>query len=258
NGQHCTCELFMPPIDPGAPYHCWECLHGFSKHPEAQSGSRSSLAVKVESKPNSNDSQQLLKVFNEWKTSSLSSNNIDPVLVDIKVGTWLLLVNVLDNQHQCAHITHASELAFQRSWTHKDVDSYVNHVFPVPMGFAATADKGKGKELKCHWKLISKEKQHYQLPSVDQLTGEDLWWYQGQTTSPIADQNVIIDIIQTSLITSITNRIYHSALHTPVPKDIYASWDPEGMLSSSDKDVSQPVQKWNLDQHAGGMLDILQ
>ncbi|KAL4062737.1 hypothetical protein J3A83DRAFT_4085002, partial [Scleroderma citrinum] len=87
----------------------------------------------------------------------------------IKVGTWLLLVNVLDNagklcqtvvysrmklqkmeQHQCAHITHVSKLAFQRSWTHKDVDSYVNHVFLISMGFAATADKGKGKELKCH------------------------------------------------------------------------------------------------------------
>ncbi|KAI6140194.1 hypothetical protein BKA82DRAFT_166889, partial [Pisolithus tinctorius] len=79
---------------------------------------------------------------------------------DILVGTWLLLINALDEHQQCVHTgANVAKFAFQQDWTHDNVNKYLReHIFPCLMGYALMHKKGKSK-VTCCWKLAFKEKQ---------------------------------------------------------------------------------------------------
>ena len=106
-------------------------------------------------------------------------------------------------QCQCAHTgTNVTKFAFCRNWTHEEVDRYIKQdVFLCPMEYASEHDKGKGKEPTCYWKLLSKEKQCYELAvTKGPPTGDDLLHYQGREKCGVSNSSIIIGT-STSLIT---------------------------------------------------------
>ncbi|KAI6018778.1 hypothetical protein PISMIDRAFT_37688, partial [Pisolithus microcarpus 441] len=120
-----------------------------------------------------------------------SSSPRDNSQIEVQVGTWLLLVNMVDTvqQHRCAHTgTNAAKLSFRRSWSHEELNTYITEiVFPLQMQYAmtATSRKGKGKQISL-WKLINKEKQRYELAvTKGPPTGEDLFHYRGRNSNII-------------------------------------------------------------------------
>lgn len=73
-GQACTCECFTPPSNPEAPYYCWECQHGFSKHPEALDPTRDAPRKQDGT---TSGKKRLISIFKE-KTSSGSAGRSLP------------------------------------------------------------------------------------------------------------------------------------------------------------------------------------
>ncbi|KAI5980758.1 hypothetical protein F5J12DRAFT_731104 [Pisolithus orientalis] len=182
NGKQCSCRMFTAPANKNARYHCRECTHGFSNHPEAQFSNKSpKLTMDVKVEPATGN--RLLDVFHQRKTSRTMElpNSLQHVREeqDVLVGTWLLLINALD---ECVHTgANAAKFAFRRDWTHDDVDKYLReHVFPRPMEYALMHKKGKSK-ASCCWKLAFKEKQRFGLAVTEDLpTGQDLFYYRGR------------------------------------------------------------------------------
>ncbi|KAI6035203.1 hypothetical protein F5J12DRAFT_15889 [Pisolithus orientalis] len=243
NGKQCSCRMFTAPANKNARYHCRECTHGFSNHPEAQFSNKSpKLTMDVKVEPATGN--RLLDVFHQRKTSRtmelpnslqhvreevlkgfcagssgtqrvtstkikkpnstgkrVPSGNHDGSQQDVLVGTWLLLIDALDEageliqtkpllrtemytaeHRQCVHTgANAAKFAFRRDWTHDDVDKYLReHVFPRPMEYALMHKKGKSK-ASCCWKLAFKEKQRFGLAVTEDLpTGQDLFYYRGR------------------------------------------------------------------------------
>ncbi|KIN99434.1 hypothetical protein M404DRAFT_30482 [Pisolithus tinctorius Marx 270] len=278
NGKQCSCRMFTAPANKNARYHCHECMHGFSNHPEAQFSNKSpKLTMDVKVEPATGN--RLLDVFRQRKTSRtmelpnslqhvreevlkgfragssgtqrvtstnikkpnstgkrVPSGNHDGSQQDVLVGTWLLLINALDEageliqtkplsrtemytaeHQQCVHTgANAAKFAFRRDWTHDDVDKYLReHVFPRPMEYALMHKKGKSK-ASCCWKLAFKEKQRFGLAVTEDLpTGQDLFYYRGRFKCG-TDSSIII------------------ALCSHVPEEEYASWGPRKHQESSE------------------------
>lgn len=98
-------------------------------------------------------------------------------------------------QRQCAHTdANATKFAFQKNWTHKEVDRYIKqYIFPCPMDYVSGCSKGKGKDPTCYWKLLNKEKQQYELAVTRGLpTGADLFRYRGREKCAVSDSGIII------------------------------------------------------------------
>ncbi|KIJ06238.1 hypothetical protein PAXINDRAFT_20559 [Paxillus involutus ATCC 200175] len=163
-----------------------------------------------------------------------------------KVGTWICLINYLDDNghlgqvqlpthtalHEmerrgCAHVERADEFTFDIAWTHQQVDEYLRHtVFPAPFEYLERSSKGKQKESsrRRQWVLINKEKQRYEVAPVAEPTGADLARYHGCQKCAVKDSNVII------------------ALRSRVPKKEFVSWDPDcDEIEASDSEFDSEV-----------------
>ncbi|KAI5981083.1 hypothetical protein F5J12DRAFT_731728 [Pisolithus orientalis] len=182
NGKQCSCRMFTAPANKNARYHCRECTHGFSNHPEAQFSNKSPK-IDYGCKGRACNRQPAFGCVPSTEDIShygrVPSGNHDGSQQDVLVGTWLLLINALD---ECVHTgANAAKFAFRRDWTHDDVDKYLReHVFPRPMEYALMHKKGKSK-ASCCWKLAFKEKQRFGLAVTEDLpTGQDLFYYRGR------------------------------------------------------------------------------